>query len=168
MYGHLPYDEAPAAALSDVGPYRKTGRVVQMRREAAEAFNKMAEAAKADGVHIIPISGFRSVAHQEQLWARDIKRYGSEKAAAKWVAPPGHSEHHTGWALDLGDGDAPKTDIETSFDKTQASSWLKANASRFNFELSFPKDNPQGVSYEPWHWRYVGAEEARSLFHPKN
>jgi D-alanyl-D-alanine carboxypeptidase len=166
LYGHFPYDEAPAAALAEAGKYRATGRVVQMRAEAAEAFRAMVTAADADGVHIVPISGFRSKAYQEGLWTRAIARRGSEKGAAKWVAPPGHSEHHTGWALDLGDGDAPKTDIETSFDKTKASDWLKANAVRFHFELSFPRDNPQGVSYEPWHWRYVGNDDARRLFHP--
>jgi D-alanyl-D-alanine carboxypeptidase len=82
------------------------------------------------------------------------------------VAPPGHSEHHTGWALDLGDADAPETDVEPSFEKTKAFSWMTENASRFDFELSFPRDNVQGVSHEPWHWRFVGSPEARRAFHP--
>ena len=73
-----------------------------------------------------------------------------------WVAPPGYSEHHTGLALDIGDLDHPETDVEVSFEETPAFEWLKNNADRFGFELSFPVGNPQGVSYEPWHWRFVG------------
>jgi zinc D-Ala-D-Ala carboxypeptidase len=163
-YGHFPYDEASPDSLTEAGLYRATGRRVLMRREAAEAFKAMVAAASKDGVRIIPISGFRPVAHQKELWEKSIKRRGSEKAAAKWVAPPGHSEHHTGWTLDLGDGDAPDTDIETSFEKTKASAWLQANAAKFHFELSFPKNNVQGVSYEPWHWRFTGTTESRRLF----
>ena len=164
LYGHFPYDEAPRRELTSAGRYRAGGRVVLMRGPAAAAFKEMVSAAAADGVRIIPISGFRSVAYQRGLWKKAISRQGSEKAAARWVAPPGHSEHHTGWTLDLGDGDEPKTDVETSFEKTKAFAWLTANASRFHFENSFPKNNPQGVSYEPWHWRFVGADEARRTF----
>lgn len=165
LFGHLDYEEAPGGALVAVGGARDARRVVKMRREAADAFQCMVVAAKADGVRLIPISGFRSAAYQKGLWSRAVARRGSESAAAKWVAPPGHSEHHTGWVLDLGDGDAPGTDVETSFEKTKAFAWLTANASRFNFEISFPKGNPQGVSYEPWHWRFVGIGAARRDLH---
>jgi len=167
-YGHHPYEEAPAASLASAGRYRKSGRVVQMRREAAEAFRAMAAAASSDGIRLIPISGFRSVAYQEGLWKKAVARRGSEEAAAKWVAPPGHSEHHAGWSLDLGDEEAPATDVDPSFETTKAFTWLQANASRFHFELSFPKNNPQGVSYEPWHWRFIGTVDARRTLHPDN
>lgn len=166
-FGHRPYKEAPRADLKDAGKYRDTGRVVQMRTAAARAFQDMAAAARAEGVEIIPISGFRPVKYQRGLFSRAVKKHGSEEAAARWVAPPGHSEHHTGWTLDLGDASRPDTDVDTSFETTKASSWLKQNAARFGFELSFPKDNPQGVSYEPWHWRFIGADEARKTFHPE-
>jgi D-alanyl-D-alanine carboxypeptidase len=166
LYGHLCYDEADPAALAEAGPYRQTGRKVMMTPEAAAAFRRMVEGAAADGVHIIPISGFRPVAYQVGLWQKAIAKRGSEAAAAKWVAPPGHSEHHTGLTLDLGDGDAPETDVETSFETTKAFAWLTANASRFGFQISFPKDNVQGVSYEPWHWRFIGTDEARRRLHP--
>lgn len=167
LYGHFPYSEAASAQLADAGFYRDTGRVVRLRAEAAEAFKVMAAAAAAQGVQIVPVSGFRPVSYQKGLWDRAVARRGSKKAAAKWVAPPGHSEHHTGWSLDVADGDVPMAeDIESSFEKTKASAWLRANAAQFHFELSFPPANPQGVSYEPWHWRYIGTEESLNLFHP--
>jgi hypothetical protein len=78
-YGHFSYKEAPASDLAEAGRYRDTGRVVRLRIAAAKAFKEMAAAAKQDGIEIIPISGFRSVAYQRDLFARAVKRYGSEK-----------------------------------------------------------------------------------------
>lgn len=165
-FGHTPYVEAPAASLTHVGHYRDTGRGVQMRTPAVQAFLKMVSAARAEGVGILPISGFRPVAYQKNLFARAVKRYGSEQKAARWVAPPGYSEHATGWAVDLGDESHRGTDIEQSFKSTPASHWLSKNADRFGFELSFPPNNAQGVNHEPWHWRFIGTREARATFHP--
>ena len=84
----------------------------------------------------------------------------------RWVAPPGFSEHQTGWVLDIGDLDDPEADDNPLFERTQAFRWLNQNASKFHFELSFPPGNWQGVSYEPWHWRFAGTSEARMAFHP--
>lgn len=163
-YGHFSYKEAPASDLVEAGRYRDTGRVVRLRTAAAKAFKEMVAAADQAGIKIIPISGFRSVAYQRDLFARAVKRYGSEKKAARWVAPPGYSEHATGLALDLGDGTRRVNDVESSFSETPAAHWLATNADRFGFELSFPPNNPQGVNHEPWHWRFVGSEQARALF----
>ena len=71
-----------------------------------------------------------------------------------------------GRAGHVGDAAAPKTDVKPEFEQTAAFRWLQAHAAQFNFEISFPKDNPQGVNYEPWHWRWVGSDAARVTFHP--
>lgn len=163
-FGHRAFMQAPAGDIAEAGRYRDTGRIVQMRTEAANAFRRMAEAAAKDGVQIVPISGFRTIAYQKGLFDRGRKKHGSAGAAAKWVAPPGYSEHHTGWTLDLGDRGRPETDVDPSFEDTAAFHWLAANAAKFDFELSFPKDNPQGVSYEPWHWRFIGSDGAKRTF----
>ncbi len=163
-FGHCSHKEAPASDLVEAGRYRDTGRVVRLRTVAASAFKKMVEAAHQDGVKIIPISGFRSVAYQRDLFASAVKRYGSEKKAAKWVAPPGYSEHATGLAIDLGDESRRINDVDSSFSTTRAAHWLADHAEKFGFELSFPPNNAQGVNHEPWHWRYVGTEQARSQF----
>ncbi|MDE0420995.1 MAG: D-alanyl-D-alanine carboxypeptidase family protein [Gammaproteobacteria bacterium] len=159
LHGHLAYEETDAP-LADAGRYRDTGRVVQLRAEAAASFRAMQRAAREAGVNITPISGFRTKRYQDGLFSRAIGKYGSTESAARWVAPPGYSEHHSGLALDIGDADRPETDVETAFEDTPAFRWLAKNARRFEFELSFPKGNPQGVSYEPWHWRYTGLPDA--------
>ena len=159
LHGHLAYAETDAP-LGDAGRYRDTGRVVQLRAEAAASFRAMQQAAREAGVNITPISGFRTKRYQDGLFSRAIGKYGSTQSAARWVAPPGYSEHHSGLAVDIGDTDRPEADVETTFEDTPAFRWLEENAHRFEFELSFPKGNAQGVSYEPWHWRYTGLPDA--------
>jgi len=154
LYGHRVHDPAPGHTLARAGRYRASGRVVMLRRDAARAFKDMqAEAARA-GVGLVPISGFRSVAYQERLFERAVARYGSRAEAARRVAPSGYSEHHTGEAVDIGNRDRGECDVEACFARTRAYAWLRENARRFGFELSFPKAGP--VEFEPWHWRFGG------------
>ena len=158
------FAEVSEGELTAVGNYRQTGRLVKMRADASAAFLSMTEQARADGVEIIPISGFRSSEYQETLFQRAVVKYGSEDAAVRWVARPGCSEHQTGLAIDLGDGANPACDVEPPFEETPAFHWLQKNASRFGFELSYPRNNPRGVHYEPWHWRFAGSPEAQQIF----
>jgi D-alanyl-D-alanine carboxypeptidase len=167
-FGHHRYDEAPFGELRSVGRYRATNRDVRLRAPAAEAFTAMAAAAAKDGIGLIPISGFRSAAYQRSLFDRATRRYGSAAKAARWVAPPGYSEHAAGWSLDLGDAAAPAADVDTSFETTAAFAWLARHAAEHRFELSFPRGNDQGVNYEPWHWRYIGVDDAHRLFRLKD
>ena len=162
--GHFAYPEVATAELVEVGPYRQTTRIVQLHRAAAESLQRMIEAARQAGLELVPISGFRSVAYQEKLFAKGIEKRGSEVEAARWVAPPGYSEHHTGLAVDLGEGPEPESDVEPAFGDTAAYRWLSQHAASVGFEMSFPADNPQGVGCEPWHWRFVGTPEAEGIF----
>ena len=93
------------------------------------------------------------------------ERSESPTARAEVSAPPGYSEHHTGYAVDLGDGSRPSTHVEVTFETTPAFAWLQANARRYNFEMSFPRDNPQNIHYEPWHWRFVGDTASLETFY---
>ena len=158
------FAEATDGELDAVGNYRQTGRVVKMCADAAGAFLNLTKQARADGVEIVPISGFRSREYQETLFRKAVVKYGSEDAAVRWVARPGHSEHQTGRAIDLGDGGDPASDVEPLFEETPAFLWLQENAARFGFELSYPRNNSRGVHYEPWHWRFVGTPEAQQVF----
>jgi zinc D-Ala-D-Ala carboxypeptidase len=166
LYGHFPYGEASSSRLEGVGEYARDdfARSESMDYEAAEVFRQMQAAAKAKGVSLMPISGFRTIEVQASLWERQIGRQGSKEAAARLSAPPGHSEHHTGYVLDIADGDYPDDDLKVSFDQTPAFQWLSTNAAKYGFELSFPPNNTQGVSYEPWHWRYIGSDRAQKIF----
>ncbi|CAM6048940.1 unnamed protein product [Sphagnum compactum] len=162
LLGHLRSEEAPTSDLKAV----LADESVKLRTVAADAFLSMQDAARKDDVWLVPISGFRSVEMQQSLFFT-IKAEREQSAAerAKVSAPPGFSEHHTGYALDIGDLAAPETELEPEFDQTAAFSWLQTNAARFHFEMSFPKDNIQGIMYEPWHWRFVGDDYSLQAFY---
>ncbi|MEN9220651.1 MAG: D-alanyl-D-alanine carboxypeptidase family protein, partial [Thermostichales cyanobacterium GMQP_bins_62] len=66
---------------------------------------------------------------------------------------------------DIGDGRDPATDVEVTFTRTAAWAWLNQHGARFGFELSFPEGNSQGISFEPWHWRYVGDRHSLETFY---
>lgn len=161
LLGHLPYAEAPESELMPVGD----GSIL-LRQTAAEKFEAMVAAAKAEKINLTSLSGFRSIDEQEGVFF-DVKAQRGENTAtrAEVSAPPGYSEHHTGYAVDLGDGYFPDADLKESFENTPAFKWLQANAGYYSFEMSFPKDNPQGVSYEPWHWRFVGDRTSLETFY---
>lgn len=165
-FGHLPYPEGDSEKMIPIASYGvgKYQRFEELAPDAGLALMKMIYAARHDGIWLVPVSGFRSIANQEKLFERQIQRKGSVRAAAKVSSPPGYSEHHTGYAIDLTDGYLKDNDITLKFAETEAFKWLTRHASEFGFELSFPKQNPQGISYEPWHWRYVGSKEAKKLF----
>lgn len=162
ILGHFAY---PEAAQSELEPIVADGSI-KMRKAAARAYQSMVAAARQEGVSLVAISGFRSIADQQYLYF-NVKAERGETAAerAQVSAPPGYSEHHTGYAVDIGDGNVPATNLRQEFDGTSAYRWLKDNAARFSFEISFPKNNPQGVSYEPWHWRYVGDIQSLKTFY---
>jgi D-alanyl-D-alanine carboxypeptidase len=159
LLGHFPYGEARADQLVEIAPG------VQMHRDAAAALQDLQASAAADGVDIRVLSAFRPIALQKQIFF-EVKSERNQSAIerARVSAPPGFSEHSTGYAMDLGDGRRPDSNLSASFEDTQAFAWLRANANRFHFELSFPKGNRQGVSYEPWHWRFEGTAEALRTF----
>jgi D-alanyl-D-alanine carboxypeptidase len=162
LLGHLTYSEAPTTELESIS----SDGQIRLRKSAAEAYQRMSADAAASGVTLTPLSGFRSISDQDHLFFR-VKEERNQATAnrAAVSAPPGHSEHHTGYALDIGDGAQTDTNLSESFETTAAYQWLAANAARYSFELSFPRDNPQGVSYEPWHWRYVGDQESLKTFY---
>jgi zinc D-Ala-D-Ala carboxypeptidase len=164
--GHFPYSENSTQDMPYISSYaeKENQRFERLSLDAALALMKLIYAARTERVWIIPVSGFRSIEQQEKLYKAQIQRRGSETLAAKVSAPPGYSEHHTGYAVDFADGNYPKEDISFKFAETEASRWLKLHAREFGFELSFPENNSQGVSYEPWHWRFIGSLQAETVF----
>ena len=161
LLGHFPYRELPRSELIAVAPG------LELQRDAARALMAMQEAARAEGVALVVLSGFRSIELQKRLFF-EVKSARNQSALerARVSAPPGYSEHSTGFAVDLADGSAPSSDLSADFDQTAAFAWLQNNAGRFHFTLSFPQGNAQGVNYEPWHWRYEGSAQALRTFEP--
>ena len=160
LLNHLSYSEAPRDELVTIGgDYR-------LRKTAAAKFQAMVSAARSSGVNITTISAFRSVEDQKRLFFGVGAARGQQPIKrAEVSAPPKYSEHHTGYAVDLGDAAVPATNLNQNFETTPAFKWLKANAATYSFELSFPKDNIQKVSYEPWHWRFVGDINSLETFY---
>lgn len=162
VLGHLPYEQV---SESELVPITSDGSI-SLQKTAAAKFEQMQAAARNQGIILKPISGFRTVEAQNYLFF-DVKEQRVQDAAtrAEVSAPPGYSEHHTGYAIDIGDGNVPATDLSPDFANTAAFRWLEENAPRYSFELSFPPDNPQGISYEPWHWRFVGDRKSLETFY---
>jgi len=142
-----------------------------LQTAACDAFLSMQKAAAADGVTVWMQSGYRSVKYQTSLYERKTKYYldkgydnatAKEKAAAV-VNPPGYSEHNCGLAADL---NSPEhTGLDEGFEKTAAFRWLCEHAGDYGFILRYPKDaeDKTEIIYEPWHWRYVGVENAAKI-----
>ena len=144
-----------------------------LQTEAADAFLKMQAAAAADGITIWMQSGYRSVDYQTKLYNNKTQQYldqGYDEATAKEMAagvvnPPGYSEHNCGLAADLNCPDF--TDLDTGFENTDAFTWLCQHAAAYGFILRYPKGEEAEalteITYEPWHWRYVGPENAARI-----
>lgn len=129
-------------------------RPLWLRDDAARAWVRMQAAAQADGVTLEAISGYRSHAYQLGIFARKRARGLAVDDILKVNAAPGFSEHHSGLALDIGTPGEPPA--EESFETTPAFDWLSRHAREHGFGLSYPRDNPHGIVYEPWHWRFNG------------
>jgi D-alanyl-D-alanine carboxypeptidase len=162
LLGHLAYEEVATDQLVSLRSHAH----ILLRPTAAEKFEAMVSAAAQQGIYLVPISGFRTEADQQYLFFEIKAERGQDPMTrAEVSAPPGYSEHHTGYAIDIGDADVPDADLTVAFEDTAAFTWLADNAPRYNFELSFPEDNDQGVQYEPWHWRFVGDPESLETFY---
>ena len=139
-----------------------------LQTEAADAFLAMQAAAAKDGVTVWMQSGYRSVDYQKSLYdkktqyflEKGLSRDEALQQAATIVNPPGYSEHNCGLAADL---NSPEhTGLDEGFENTEAFRWLCAHAEEYGFILRYPKDAEAvtEITYEPWHWRYVGPENA--------
>lgn len=125
--------------------------------EASAALSEMFRAAKADGIILEIVSGFRSYDRQTQLYNNYVSRDGVA-AADRYSARAGHSEHQTGLAFDL-------NSLEESFGETKEGKWLKEHCWEYGFIIRYPKEKEEitGYMYEPWHVRYLGKTAAKSV-----
>lgn len=122
--------------------------------EAADAWQKMRQAAARDKIELQVVSAFRPVDYQAGIVQRKLDAGIGIEDILKVSAAPGYSEHHSGRALDLS---TPGYEVlEEQFELSPAFTWLCNHAGNFAFRLSYPRDNPHGVAYEPWHWYWRG------------
>ncbi|MCL1634119.1 D-alanyl-D-alanine carboxypeptidase family protein [Luteimonas sp. SX5] len=139
--------EPDRLALAGFDRYR---RPLWLHPQAARAWNAMREGAYRDGIVLEAISGYRSHDYQLGIFERKLARGLTVDDILAVNAAPGYSEHHSGRALDIGAPDEPPA--EESFEDTAAFGWLGAKAGDYGFAMSYPRGNPHGIVYEPWHW----------------
>jgi D-alanyl-D-alanine carboxypeptidase len=122
---------------------------------AAEAWQSMVVAAANDGIELQIVSAYRSVDYQAGIIRRKLDGGQSIAEILQASAAPGYSEHHSGRALDL--TTPGYAALEEEFEQSDAFAWLQSQAAGFGFRMSFPRDNPHRIAYEPWHWAWHGA-----------
>ncbi|KRW61491.1 M15 family metallopeptidase [Pseudomonas sp. TTU2014-080ASC] len=145
----LEYEEAEQLVTAATNA---DGREHRLSPEAAKAWKEMHAAALNSGISLFIVSAFRSVQRQAELIRRKLAAGQSITEVLSVSALPGCSEHHTGNAVDV--GTAGYALLETEFEQSPAFAWLTDNAASFGFYLSFPRGNPYGYNFEPWHWCY--------------
>ena len=152
------------------GNYKADSRIV-------EAYREMSKAAENDGIHLVVHSAYRSIEKQQSLYTRKVNQYlsrgySNDDAAAavlSIVAYPGQSEHHTGLCLDITSNEwlavHGSDPLISGFADSESGKWLKENARNYGFILRYPlgKEDITGYTFEPWHFRYVGVDNANFI-----
>ncbi len=156
---YVPEDLVP---LPDYGVPTVGFRGLMLRREAAERLRSLTRAATASGEELVVASAFRSYADQQSTYARLKSIYGP--GADAMSAAPGHSQHQLGTAVDFTNATVAYQ-VGPIFGRTSAAGWLLEHATEYGFVLAYPpgRDDETGYDFEPWHYRYVGVENAGRL-----
>ena len=125
---------------------------------ASNALKELQQGASNAGYSMPLLSGFRSYSRQETLYNNYVARDG-QALADTYSAKPGHSEHQSGLAFDVGK-------LDNNYGETAAGKWLKENAHHYGFIIRYlkGKENITGYQYEPWHIRYVGKDHAKKIY----
>ncbi len=134
------------------------GREQRMERRAAARWQAMREAAGGEAVVLAVVSAYRSFDYQRQIIARKLAAGQTVEQIISVSALPGFSEHHTGRAIDIGTPGCPP--LTAAFEQTDAFLWLSRRGADFGFRMTYPRGNPQGIVFEPWHWFFSEKGEA--------
>lgn len=161
----LPIDYKPSDLVVPNVSFSYSGVLEQsyMRAPAAKQMEKMFADAKADGVTLNAVSGFRSGSRQTVLYNNYVARDG-KAAADQYSARPGHSEHQTGLVFDIS---APSVGngLTAELGDTKEGKWIANNAAKYGFIVRYDRgfQSRTGYTYEPWHIRYVGVGPATQI-----
>ncbi|GHV81728.1 hypothetical protein AGMMS49991_02860 [Spirochaetia bacterium] len=152
--GYTPDDLVQLTGTAGGDSYQISRHGLMLRQDAARALEEMAAAARADGITLIAGSTYRSYDYQVEVYNRNVRESGRETADRE-SARPGYSQHQTGLVVDF----AP---IDDTFAETPAGAWVRENAGRFGWSISFPDgyESVTGYRWESWHYRCVGRDLA--------
>lgn len=171
----LPEGYLPALASVDIRYYYSSDKDSRMDARAAPYLEQMIADSRKTGANLVIVSGYRSHQYQQENFQRSVSRLtaqgqtASQAAAvtAESIAPPGTSEHETGLAVDVCNYGwfVGNTDLNAGFDQTPAFKWLSDHAADYGFILRYPRDKVPvtGYTYEPWHYRFVGRDNAKKI-----
>ncbi len=150
----------PNVRFSFEGPHEKQN----MRKEAAQALESLFKAAEKEGIYLYAVSGFRSYSRQQAIYKNNVKKLGQIEAD-RISAKPGHSEHQTGFAMDI-TSKAAGFALSEEFAFTREGEWVAENAHKYGYIIRYEKgkEHLTGYKYEPWHLRYVGADAAKEIY----
>ncbi|WP_413287441.1 D-alanyl-D-alanine carboxypeptidase family protein [Bdellovibrio sp. HCB337] len=151
----LSLHEQPPLEMLQIVDIDFEGKPFVLTTQTAKAWLQMRAAALQENIQLMPFSGFRSYLHQKNLIDKHLKNGRPLDDILTHIAIPGFSEHHSGRAIDIHAYGHPT--LTEEFENTEEFAWLSKNAARFGFRLSYPRDNPHGIIYEPWHWFYTGS-----------
>lgn len=142
-----------AADLVEVG-LNLVGRMQRLTPAAARRWQSIVAAAAEDDIDLLIVSGYRSIEYQAALIRKKLEAGQVITDILAVNAAPGFSEHHTGNAVDVATpGSRPLTE---EFESTEAFRWLRERAGQFDFSMTYSRENPWGIAYEPWHWSMKG------------
>ena len=156
-------------------PLKDIGDGYRVQADMYDALVKMMDDAKAAGLPLYIVSGYRPIERSRVLYENKVQEYlnagySAEEAAVQagmWIAPPGTSEHSTGLAVDLISADyyTKLPDLLPEFEEFEEAKWMKEHCAEYGFILRFPKgkEDITKVVFEPWHFRYVGVEAATAI-----
>lgn len=162
-------------AAVNIAYYCSPDKDNRMDSRAVPYVEKMVAASRRAGASVVLVSGYRSHDYQQQNFDRSVSRLmaqgetadAASTATAASIAVPGTSEHETGLAMDVCSAGwfVHNSDLNAGFDQTAAFRWLSAHAAEYGFILRYPKDKNAvtGIIYEPWHYRFVGPENAEKI-----
>ncbi len=171
----LPESYTPNLVTVPTKYYTSSDKDNHFDSRAAPYLEKFIDAARAAGYDVDIVSGYRSYQYQQGNYDRHVNSFLSsgetssqaDADAANLVAPPGTSEHETGLAADIITSDwyVHNKDLTAAFDKTPAFAWMYAHCADYGFILRYLKDkvNVTGYEYEPWHYRFVGVDNAKKI-----
>ena len=144
------YEPDDLVTLDNSGSYRVGRAGLRLRREAAAALERMAAAARDEGITLTASSAYRSFDYQAEVYARNVRESGQETADRE-SSRPGHSQHQLGLAVDFGS-------ITDAFAETSGGRWILANGPKYGWVISFPDgyERLTGYRWESWHYRYMG------------
>lgn len=154
-----------------------SGTAMQLDRRVIEPFEQLRAAAAQAGYPLVIISGYRSIAAQRQVFddtvathmAQGMTKEEATATTMETVTEPGHSEHHTGLAIDIVDEDwnqnYPRTVLEEEYGEQPGAKWLAKHARDYGFIVRYPnhQEGITKITYEPWHFRYVGVAHAKYI-----